>query len=124
MSTRKVTYYIFGSVSNSVSSYVYLPFGVSDPQLIALLRTVVKHELSPVMSIQICDGLRLVDIHLIDRAGVHQFAIAMHSERPFMRTHLVNHWTKFTRYSLHVKIDTKVRSRKTENKTLLYANSC
>jgi hypothetical protein len=81
-------------------------------------------KLSPIMSIQICDGLRLVDIHLIDRVGVHQFAIAMHSERPFMRTHLVNHWTKFTRYSMHVKIDTNVRSRKTKNKTLLYANSC
>ena len=76
------------------------------------------------MSIQIGDGLRLVDIHLIDRVGVHQFSIAMHSERPFMRTHLVNHWTKFTRYSLQVKIDTNVRSRKTENQTLLDVNSC
>ena len=86
MSTRKVTYYMFGSVSNSVSGYIYLPVVVIDLQLVPLLQTVLKHELFPVMFIQIGDGLRFVDIHLIDRLVAYHFGLAMHSERPFMRT--------------------------------------
>ena len=112
MSTRKVTYYMFGSVSSSVSGYIYLPVGVIDLQL--LLQTVLNHELFSVMSIQIGDGLRLVDIHLIDLVIAYHFGLAMHSERPFMQTQLVNHWTKSTSYILHEKINTKARSQQEE----------
>ena len=45
MSTRKVTYYMFGSVSNFVSGYIYLPVGVIDLHLVPLLQTVLEHEL-------------------------------------------------------------------------------
>jgi hypothetical protein len=94
MCTRKIMNYMFGKCLQLCSGYKCLYVGFIDPQLVSLLHIVLEHELFPLMSIQIRDGMlscRHTPHIDIDHVVAYPFGLTMHSKRSFIRMQLIDY---------------------------------